>query len=38
MTFEVRAPYEDLRTYNNVIFNTFKEAANSRGLLPDDNE
>ena len=30
--------YEDLRTHNNVIFNTFKEAANSRGLLPNDNE
>ena len=30
--------FEDLRTHNNIIHSTFKDAAQSRGLLPDDSE
>ena len=30
--------YEDLRTFNNHVYSTFKEACTSRGLLEDDNE
>jgi hypothetical protein len=30
--------YEDIRTYNGTIYQTFKEACTARGLLTDDNE
>jgi hypothetical protein len=30
--------YKDLRTYNNITYQTFKEACAARGLLKDDNE
>jgi ATP-dependent DNA helicase PIF1 len=30
--------FEDLRTHNNIVFETFKEAAKSRLLLEDDSE
>jgi hypothetical protein len=30
--------YVDLRTYNNVVHQTFKEACNARGLLTNDEE
>jgi hypothetical protein len=30
--------YEDLRTYNNMLHPTFKEACKAHGLLNDDNE
>ncbi|KAF5177418.1 hypothetical protein FRX31_032995, partial [Thalictrum thalictroides] len=30
--------YKDLRTYNGVTYNTFKEACMARGLLDDDGE
>jgi hypothetical protein len=30
--------YKDLRTYNCIILDTFKEACAARGLLNDDNE
>ena len=30
--------YEDLRTVNNVIFNTYRDACYALGLLDDDNE
>ena len=30
--------YEDIRTYNGTIYQTFKEACTARGLLSDDNE
>jgi hypothetical protein len=30
--------YEDIRTYNGTIYQTFKEACTSLGLLTDNNE
>ncbi|XP_040381099.1 uncharacterized protein LOC121054713 [Oryza brachyantha] len=30
--------YSDIRTYNNITYNTFREACNARGLLENDNE
>ncbi|KAG8370300.1 hypothetical protein BUALT_Bualt14G0102600 [Buddleja alternifolia] len=30
--------YEDLRTYNRLVYPTFKQACVARGLLDDDNE
>ncbi|ONM60681.1 uncharacterized protein [Zea mays] len=30
--------YEEVRTYNNIVYNTFKEACKARGLLGDDQE
>ncbi|KAG8377929.1 hypothetical protein BUALT_Bualt08G0084800 [Buddleja alternifolia] len=30
--------YEDLRTYNRLVYPTFKQACAARGLLDDDNE
>ncbi|KAG8391257.1 hypothetical protein BUALT_Bualt01G0169300 [Buddleja alternifolia] len=30
--------YEDIRTFNGVIYPTFKQACSVRGLLDDDNE
>ena len=30
--------YEDLRTYNNIVYGTFQEACIARGLLEDDQE
>jgi chromosomal replication initiation ATPase DnaA len=30
--------YADLRTYNGIVYETFKEACATRGLLTDDNE
>ena len=30
--------YEDLRTYNNILYGTFQEACLARGLLEDDRE
>ncbi|KAG8384022.1 hypothetical protein BUALT_Bualt04G0074900 [Buddleja alternifolia] len=30
--------YEDIRTFNGVIYPTFKQACSARGLLDDDNE
>jgi len=30
--------YEDIRTYNGTVYQTFKEACAARGLLNDDNE
>lgn len=29
---------QSLRTYNGVVYNTFKEACNARGVLGDDKE
>jgi hypothetical protein len=34
----VQQIYIDLRTYNGIIYQTFKEACVARGLLNDDNE
>jgi hypothetical protein len=28
--------YKDLRTYNGIVYQTFKEACVARGLLKDD--
>ena len=30
--------YEDIHTYNGVVYRTFKEACATRGLLSDDKE
>ncbi|KAG8366715.1 hypothetical protein BUALT_Bualt17G0108200 [Buddleja alternifolia] len=30
--------FEDLRTFNGVVYQTFKQACSARGLLDDDNE
>ena len=30
--------YADIRTYNGIVYETFKEACAARGLLTDDNE
>lgn len=30
--------YEDIRTYNGIVYQTFKEACAARGLLNDDNK
>ena len=30
--------YQDIRTYNNIIYDNFKEACIARGILGDDNE
>jgi hypothetical protein len=30
--------YEDIRTYNGIVYQTFKEACAARGLLSDDKE
>jgi len=30
--------YTDIRTYNGIVYETFKEACAARGLLIDDNE
>ena len=30
--------YEDIRTYNGVVYKTFKDACAARGLLSDDKE
>jgi hypothetical protein len=30
--------YKDLRTYNGIVYQTFKEACATCGLLKDDNE
>jgi hypothetical protein len=30
--------YEDIRTYNGTMYQTFKEACTARGLLKEDNE
>jgi hypothetical protein len=30
--------YADMRTYNNVVYSTFREACEARGLLEGDNE
>lgn len=38
LTVKGATSYEDLRSYNNTLHPTFKEACRARGLLNDDNE
>ncbi|KAG2661478.1 hypothetical protein PVAP13_1KG506713 [Panicum virgatum] len=38
MTVKGATSYADLRTYNGIVYETFKEACAARGLLNDDNE
>jgi hypothetical protein len=30
--------YAEVRTFNNIVYNTFREACEARGLLESDNE
>ena len=30
--------YEDVRTYEGIVYNTFREACQARGLIGDDSE
>ena len=30
--------YDDVRTYEGIVYNTFREACQARGLIGDDSE
>jgi ATP-dependent DNA helicase PIF1 len=38
LTVKGACSYESIRTYNNIVYSTFKEACKARGLLDDDQE
>jgi hypothetical protein len=38
MVVKCATNYEDIRTYNGIVYQTFKEACAARGLLSDDKE
>jgi hypothetical protein len=38
LTVKGACSYEHLQTHNNIVYSTFKEACQARGLLGDDKE